>query len=260
MRAGVEKRDVDPVLEQSAHRRGDAGIGMKHRVDLRDLLRRELDQRGGDPLQSLAPAFAAVARYQQMRQMTAAQRRRRQLLFDPDKGVDSRIAGQRDVAPHTFGDQVLHRRWRRGEQQVGPGIDGNAIVFLGPGKKRIVRPQARLDMGHGNSGIERRQGAPERARCVALDDDEVRSAKLWRQPPAHVSDVSVRMRPSGAVELGVLIALESEVRRIERLLAGECERRRKPALRERVRNGQEFDGFRPGSDDQSDIGETQPSP
>jgi hypothetical protein len=45
-----------------------------------------------------------------------------------------------------------------------------------------------------------------------------------------------------------------------RMLPGEHDRRRKPALGKRVRDRRQLDQFGPGADDQADIRETQPSP
>ncbi len=84
--------------------------------------------------------------------------------------------------------------------------------------------------------------------------------KLRRQRSADIAHMSMRIRKSRAIQLDALVPPQAEVRSLQRLLAGENKRRRKAALRERVRNGQKLDGFRPGSDDQPDIGETQPSP
>ena len=53
---------------------------------------------------------------------------------------------------------------------------------------------------------------------------------------------------------------KAERPRIEGLLSRQHERRGQPARGERVSDGRQFDGFRPGPDDQPDIGETQPSP
>ena len=44
------------------------------------------------------------------------------------------------------------------------------------------------------------------------------------------------------------------------MLAGDDQRRDKPARCQRVRQGSEFDGFWSGADDQPDVGSTQPSP
>jgi hypothetical protein len=44
------------------------------------------------------------------------------------------------------------------------------------------------------------------------------------------------------------------------VLTGEDQRRRQAAPCERVGDGLQLDGFRPGAEDQPDIGETQPSP
>jgi hypothetical protein len=44
------------------------------------------------------------------------------------------------------------------------------------------------------------------------------------------------------------------------VLPGQHELRRKPERGQRTGDGLQFDGFRPGADDQPDIGRTQPSP
>jgi hypothetical protein len=71
----------------------------------------------------------------------------------------------------------------------------------------------------------------------------------------------VRIFFAAAVEpFGVKVAEPEVVRLQRRVLAGEDERRRKPAPGERSGDGSQLDCFRPGADNQPDIRETQPSP
>jgi len=54
---------------------------------------------------------------------------------------------------------------------------------------------------------------------------------------------------------------QAEIARVQPwVLARQDERRLQPALGERVRDGRHLDRFRPGADDQPDVGETQYSP
>jgi len=71
----------------------------------------------------------------------------------------------------------------------------------------------------------------------------------------------VRVLFAGAAEPVRRKPAESEIPGIEaRMLPGEDERRRQPALDERGRDGRQLDRFRPGPNDQPDIGRTQSSP
>jgi len=73
--------------------------------------------------------------------------------------------------------------------------------------------------------------------------------------------VAVRvLLPGAAKRLGGK-AGEPELLELEPgVLAGQQQPRLEPASREASRNGCQFDCFGPGADDQSDVGETQPSP
>ena len=70
----------------------------------------------------------------------------------------------------------------------------------------------------------------------------------------------VRIGLAGTAEAPLREAIEAETRRIEPLLVGQDDGRREPAREQRVGQRGEFDGFRPGADDQPNVGRTQPSP
>jgi hypothetical protein len=74
-------------------------------------------------------------------------------------------------------------------------------------------------------------------------------------------DVSVRIGFAWAAEADGRIGLKPELGGIEsEMLVSEHERRWHAAIAERMGDGRQFDGFRPGSDDQPYIGKTQSSP
>jgi hypothetical protein len=111
-------------------------------------------------------------------------------------------------------------------------------------------------------GCERGQRPAERARSVALDDQQVRRVGQPRaQRRGDLADMAVRVLLAGAAEtLGGKVR-EPELRDLEPgVLAGEQQARRDPAIRQGSRDGRQFDCFGPGADDQPDVGETQPSP
>jgi hypothetical protein len=71
----------------------------------------------------------------------------------------------------------------------------------------------------------------------------------------------VRIRLAATAEVYGGIASQPEIARIELgMLAGEHERRSDPTRGKRMGDGRQFDGFRPGADDQPDIDGTQYSP
>jgi hypothetical protein len=71
----------------------------------------------------------------------------------------------------------------------------------------------------------------------------------------------MRVLFAGAMQAFGREAFEPMVLRIEPgVLPGQDERRRQPALGERGRDGRQLDRFRPGPDDQPDVGGIQSSP
>jgi hypothetical protein len=73
--------------------------------------------------------------------------------------------------------------------------------------------------------------------------------------------MSVRVLPAGTVQQPAREAFEPELGRIERgVLSGEDERRHQPMRKQRAGDGPQLDRFRPGPDDQPDIGGTQSPP
>jgi|KBSSwiStaDraftv2_1062776.scaffolds.fasta_scaffold500595_3 hypothetical protein len=71
----------------------------------------------------------------------------------------------------------------------------------------------------------------------------------------------MRILHAGTAEPLNRVGIEAEIARVQPwVLARQDERRLQPALGERVRDGRHLDRFRPGADDQPDVGETQYSP
>ena len=66
--------------------------------------------------------------------------RRCQSRLDREQRIDAGVPRHVHIALNTFGAQVRGGRFGRGEQQVGPSVDGSAIFLLGPGEARIVCP------------------------------------------------------------------------------------------------------------------------
>jgi hypothetical protein len=125
-----------------------------------------------------------------------------------------------------------------------------------------MRPKTRFDMGDRDRPAERRKRCRERARRIALHDNQVgRGPELAEHRGGHGRDVPVRVLLAGAVEIYCREVAKPEILSPElRMLAGEDERRRYASLGEGDRNRSQFYRFGPGADDQPDVGETQPSP
>ena len=70
----------------------------------------------------------------------------------------------------------------------------------------------------------------------------------------------VRVGSSRAVELLAVKGAKAEGMGLEQMLAGENDQRIGAARSQRSGDGLQLDGFGPGADDQTNIGETQPSP
>ena len=98
--------------------------------------------------------------------------------------------------------------------------------------------KARLDMGDRNPPIETGERPAERARGVALDDDQGgRRAKLSAKRFTNLLDMGAGIGATGAAEIERGEPIQPERMRIEpAMLAGEDEQRRQPAPVQRVRD------------------------
>ena len=63
-----------------------------------------------------------------------------------------------------------------------------------------------------------------------------------------------------AVQKDAVEAAQPECLRVQRMLAGQDDGRSNTLCAERAGDWLQLDGFGPGADDQTNIGETQPSP
>jgi hypothetical protein len=167
-----------------------------------------------------------------------------------------------NFARHLLGFEISRCELGRCEQQGGPGVDGHAIFLFRPRKQRVVGPQPRLDMGYRQTRGERSQGRSERARRVALNDDQGRGvAEQWKQRGSDRANMQVRVFLAWATEPLARQCAEPELFGIEiGMLTGQNERGRQTARGKRRRDRRELDGFRSGPDDQPNVGVTQPSP
>jgi hypothetical protein len=167
-----------------------------------------------------------------------------------------------DFARHALVAQIGGCELGGREQQIGARIDRGATFLLGPWELQVVRPEARFDMGHGHAGGERSERAAERAGGIPLHDQQVgwagKHGGYCRGDPAHVA---MRILLAGAIEPDGGETAQPELCEVEiRMLAGQEQARVETALRETICDGCQFDCFGPGTDDQPDVGETQPSP
>src|SRR4029453_12376989 len=125
-----------------------------------------------------------------------------------------------------------------------------------------MRAKPGLDMRNRHCGGEGRKRGAERRGRVALDDQEV-GATLEQRPKSqsHRADMRVRVFLSCAAKIDPLKAIEIEFGWIQtRMLTGENEGRQQPISRERARDGQQLDGFRPGANDQPYVRKMQATP
>jgi hypothetical protein len=86
-----------------------------------------------------------------------------------------------DFTRHFLRAQVGGGERGRREQELGIRIDRGPIFFLRPGQERIVGAQACLDMRNGDAHLKTSQRRAQRARRVALHDQQVGS-RLQQRP------------------------------------------------------------------------------
>ena len=195
--------------------------------------------RGRNRVDAFGPAFAAMAGDQDLRQRPLPDGGSRQIGKHRHKRIYAAVAGEMDSAGDTLAEQIRRREMGRREQQVGEQVDLDSIFFLRPGQRRIVGAQPGFDVGerdHGRGGGARRA---ERARRIALDDQQIGTIGEERpQCRCNLFDMRVRVGFTRTIEGDRAIARESMLRRIERrVLAGENQRRLEPALAKSVGDG-----------------------
>ncbi len=188
--------------------------------------------------------------------------RGRQLVERGEQGIDPGVAGDVDPARHALAGEVEGGEIGRREQQVGARVDLGAILLLRPGQGAVAGAEPGFDVGERDRGCQRAARAAERARRIALDDQQVGRLREQRSKRGFdFAHVRVGILLAGTAELERGINVQAMVARIERsMLPGEDERGRQPALGERAGDGGEFDRFRPGADDQPYVRGLQPSP
>jgi hypothetical protein len=116
-------------------------------------------------------------------------------------------------------------------------------------------------MGDGDGGGEGGQRPAERARGVALDDQQAGSlGKQGRDQLGHLAGMNMGVAASPAGELNPLVVRQIMFGGIERMLTGQDEARRQAVAGQRGRDRRQLDGFGAGSDDDVDTLYRQASP
>ena len=117
-------------------------------------------------------------------------------------------------------------------------------------------------MRDGQSSPEPGDRPAERARRVALDDQQIRPLlKRLQKRAGDVLDVPVRIGRARAMELRRVAVAKTVIGGIEAgMLPGDNQRGLQVEAGERAGDGRQLDRFGPGADDQPDIRATQISP
>jgi len=150
------------------------------------------------------------------------------------QGVDAGVPGHEDLAARTLPAKVCGVQRRRREEKVGLSIDGDAEILLRPGVLSIVAAQARFDMGDSNPRHACAQSSSERARCVALHDDEFRALYCRSDGARDLTDMGVRVGLTAAAQLDDRKTGHPEGAGIEfRMLAGQNQPRNYSSAGER---------------------------
>ena len=262
MAAGVAKRDIGAAAEQPPQRCRDMRVGRHDDLEPGARVGGELEHRGGDAIDAFAPAFAAMAGHEDRGTWPVSGRRRGKLVDHRQQRIDAGVAGDMDSPRNALAGEVEGGKVGRREQQRGDRVDLGPILLFRPRQGAVAGAQARFDMSDRDARRRCGAGSADRARRIALDDQQVRRIAGQRaERRLDRARVGVRILVAGTAEMHRRIAAQAVLGRVERLmLAGEDEPRLEAALGERVRDRGEFDGFRPGADDQPYVRGLQPSP
>ena len=197
----------------------------------------ELAQRERDRAQSVAPILAAVAGDQQSRHSAVAKAGRRKPGPRLHDRIDAGVAGDEDRSGDSFLAEIGGGEDRRREQQVGVGVDRGAILLFRPGHRRVMASKPGFDMRDRDCGDTSRERSAERARRVALDDQQVRRlAQLRQDRRGDALDVRMRVLRPRAVQPGRRVSAKAMIGGVEvDMLAGEDQAR--PYIASRKRSG-----------------------
>ena len=140
------------------------------------------------------------------------------------------------------------------------GIDRDPEFFFRPGTAAVVAAQSGFNMTEGDAGHCRGQCAPERARRVAMDNQQGGAVYQRQNRFRHCTDMRVRVFETTAIESDRGKPVEPEIGRIKlRMLARKYQRQRNAAGAQRLGNGGELDRFGTSADDEYNV-RRQPSP
>jgi len=141
----------------------------------------------------------------------------------------------------------------RSEQEVGEEVDLNSIFLLRPGERRIMRAQPGFDVGERDGFSGRGARSAERARRIALHDDEFRFGTRQHRCECLADHPHVRVRIgfSDTIEADDRETVQPVIRRVQLwMLPGENQRWSEAALVERCGDRRKLDGFGTCTDDE----------
>ena len=226
MTAWFVQLHVRRALKQSAHFLRDVRIGMEDHRDGDVAPSGNHPQAGCDRPEPLPPTLPPMTGHQQLSFRVGSARRRPEQRNALEQGIDSGVAGDSNYPGDTFTSKVRRAVFGRREQQIRNRIDRDPEVFLGPGVPPVMTAKTRLDMGDWNAGELRTQGSAQRARGIALNDDQRRVPNERSQPARNLAGVGVRIGLAGASQLDhrqIRNAMVSDPK--GRVLAGEDDAR-----------------------------------
>ncbi len=260
MIAGIEKPNAPDAAEQLLHPLADEGIGMRNDIDPHRSGRAYLREGLRNGLQPSVPAFAAMAGDENSKLASVAQTWRREMPHRLARGIHRRIAGNVNFATDLLRAKVGRGQARGREQQGCAGIDRSSELLLGPGEA-IVRAQARFHVSDGHARPKAGDRSSQSGGRVPLHDQQVRfTIQCWTQCLNEHGDMFVRVGSPRAVQPAVFEGVQAEITWLKPMLAGQNDQGVGATRSQRASDGLQLDGFGPGADDQTNIGETQPSP
>ena len=170
--------------------------------------------------------------------------------------VDHRVAGDEDPGRVlALGDQVLARLGGGGEMPGGDIAGDQPVQLLGEGAVDIVTAQPRLDMGHRNALVERRQCRGHGGGGVALHHDDVglRLVEHLGHAEQHLGGyVEQRLARRHDIEIVIHRHAGQRDHLVDHLavLGGDADLGvEMRALQRRLRHGEAFQGLRTGAED-----------
>jgi hypothetical protein len=229
----IAQPDVEHAAQQMPHAVRDARVRVQHEGHLYIVSASNFAHAGRNRFEPFAPAFPAMAGNQQApsTRLFHAGSKQRQAF---QQGIDAGVSSHFYLPAHAVAAKVRSAQRGRRKQQRRQRVDRDSKVLFGPRVQAVVAAEAGFNVGNRNVSLGCPERAAERARSVALYNDQSRLIQGCPNVSGDIANVKLRVGPTGAGKLHSLHRRHAVVRWLKvGMLSGEDEARADTAMEER---------------------------